>query len=196
MRPQIILYHSVLGIRNSEKKMADLMRKLGFEVSVPDLYGGQIFDHYEEALVLFNEMGVAGLVEQAQKALGDTTGPVIFAGFSNGGALAEVMALQYPQTVGCLLFHAALPITEIGATEWPKDVPVQVHYADGDPWREDSYVEEFLKQVTASGSQAEFFEYHSHSHLFTDNTLPDEYSKSETDKLYEHVTQFLQQFIN
>lgn len=175
--------------------MANLMRGLGFEVTVPDLYDGKVFDNYEEALVLFEEMGVTGLIEQAQKSLSDTEGPIIFAGFSNGGALAEVMALQYPNTVGCLLFHAALPITEIGATEWPKNLPVQIHYADKDPWREEDYVVAFLKQVNASGSPAQFFEYSSNGHLFTDSTLPDEYSEEETTKLYQNVSLFLGEFV-
>lgn len=194
MRPKIVLYHSVLGIRQGEKNMADLMRRLGFEVEVPDLYGGKVFDNYEEALKLFEEMGVEGLVEQAQKALAGTEGPVIFTGFSNGGALAEVMTLQSPRSVGCLLFHAALPIQEISASEWPKEVPVQVHYADEDPWREEGYAEEFIEQVKASGAKAAFYEYHSKGHLFTDNTLPEEYSESETAKLYQHVSEFLEQF--
>lgn len=195
MRPKIVVYHSVLGIRQGEKSMANLMRRLGFEVEVPDLYGGKVFDNYDDALKLFEEMGVEGLVEQAQKALTGTKGPVIFAGFSNGGALAEVMALHYPETVGCLLFHAALPIDAIGASEWPKNVPVQVHYADEDPWREEGYVEKFLEQVQASGSKAEFFEYHSKGHLFTDSSLTDEYTGSETKRLYQHTSRYLENFI-
>lgn len=194
LQPSIVLFHSVLGIRQGEINMANLMRSLGFEVTVPDLYNGKVFDNYEEALVLFEEMGVSGLIELAQKSLLETEGPIIFAGFSNGGALAEVMALQYPHVVGCILFHAALPITEIGATVWPKNLPVQIHYADKDPWRDESYVEKFLKQVNASGSPAHFFEYSSNGHLFTDSTLPDEYNEEETKKVYHHVTQFLKEF--
>nr|WP_277630468.1 dienelactone hydrolase family protein [Atopococcus tabaci] len=194
MTPKIIVYHSVLGIRQGEKNLAERMRKLGFEVIVQDLYEGKVFDDYESGLALFEEMGVMGLVAQAQKGLEGMEGPVIFSGFSNGGALAEVMTLQYPQTVGCLLFHAALPVEEIGAAEWPKEVPVQVHYADKDPWREEEYVEKFLEQVAASGSPVTFHEYHTKGHLFTDPTLPDEYNEKAAEELYRHVTQFLNSF--
>lgn len=85
MTPKIIVYHSVLGIRQGEKNLAERMRKLGFEVIVQDLYEGKVFDDYESGLALFEEMGVMGLVAQAQKGLEGMEGPVIFSGFSNGG---------------------------------------------------------------------------------------------------------------
>lgn len=195
MQPKIVVYHSVLGIRQGEENMAERMRKLGFEVSILDLYDGKVFETYDKALILFEAIGIPGLIEQALKALEGTNGPIIFAGFSNGGALAEVMTIEYPHTVGCLLFHAALPIQEIGATKWPENVPVQVHYADEDPWRENDYVEKFLKQVELSGSKAELFEYQSKGHLFSDTTLPDEYNEVETKKLYSHVENFLNPYI-
>lgn len=194
MKPKIVVYHSVLGVRQGERHMAALLERLGFAVQVPDLYDGKVFNHYDEAIQFFEEMGVAGLIERAKKALEGENGPFIFTGFSNGGALAEVMALQYPETVGCILFHAALPITEIGAAEWPRQVPVQLHYADEDPWREEEYVKKFLQQVEASGAAIQFCEYQSTGHLFSDNTLPDEYSKEETEKMYRNVIDFLEQY--
>jgi dienelactone hydrolase len=59
---------------------------------------------------------------------------------------------------------------------WPAGVPVQVHYTKDDPFREEqALLDRFEASVRASGSAYEFHEYPGAGHLFTDQTLPNEY---------------------
>ncbi len=87
--------------------------------------------------------------------------------------------------------HAALPIKELGIETRPADVPVQVHYAKTDPWKDEEGVTQLEHDIVQSGASYEYFEYPIEGHLFTDADLP-EYHDVSTNILFERVNQFLQ----
>ena len=68
---------------------------------------------------------------------------------------------------------------------------MQLHYAEADPFRDDAWVEATLADIRRSGARVEFHEYAASGHLFTDESLPDEYDPEACELLWKHVDDFL-----
>lgn len=201
MKPFVMIYHSILGIRGSEKNLADLIRKEGFDVEIPDFYEGKVFDDYDMAMKHLSTFGEDGLEQKAwtmfeenRKKNGNR--PVIFIGFSNGCNIAEQMSLKYPETVGTVLFHGGLPTKMFGFEEWPSRLPVQIYYTKKDPWRleDQEFLQEYLDQLEKSATKTNFYDYEGDGHLFTDPELPEEYNEEASRDAYKHIQEFLSRY--
>jgi dienelactone hydrolase len=171
---EIVLFHSVLGLRPAVHATADRFRAAGHVVHTPDLYDGEVFDSYEPAFAFVEERGgVPWLVQRTTELAADLPTDVVHAGFSNGGASAVLLATGQPGSRGALLLHSALPPQLLGHT-WPAGLPAQVHYAELDPFRRPEWIAQFTEAVQAAGADLEFFDYSGvRGHLFTDPDLPD-----------------------
>lgn len=187
----VILFHSVYGLRQGVLDAAAFLRNHGHSVITPDLYHGRVFDDIGKAQRFMEEIGIRGMIERTMTAAADLPSDVVYAGFSNGGASAGLLAGTRPGARGCLLFHAALPLQMLGIPAWPRTVPVQVHYARSDPWRNQQWVDQFAADIRASGAAYEFFEYPVAGHLFTDPGLP-EYDPASAMLLHERALSFVQ----
>ena len=201
MKPVVVIYHSVLGIRGSEQKLAEVIRNEGFDVIIPDLYDGVSFSDYESGMKYLASFGEDGLEKKAlalfeayQKNNGKR--PVIFSGFSNGSTIAEWLSLRIAETVGTVLFHGGLPVRMYGYEAWPSRLPIQIYYMKQDPWRleDEEYIQEFLEQIKLSGAKVDFFEYEGVGHLFTDPELIEEYHEQATKDAYKNVVNFLTRY--
>ncbi len=190
--PQIVLFHSVLGVRPAVRQLGDRLCEDGYTVHVPDLYDGATFDDYETAMRFVEEHGgFAMLMERTMTVATDIPTDAVYAGFSNGGGSAMLLALARPGARGAIMYHAGMPVKYLGFERWPSTVPVQVHYTVGDPFREAEAVDGFEADVLASGAPYEFFEYEGSGHLFTDSELPAEYDAAATELLVERTRAFL-----
>lgn len=188
---ELVLFHSALGLRPAVLEWADRLRAAGYIVHTPDLYGGPVFDTVEEGLQAMEALGgIEGLIERSHAAVADLPDDLVYAGFSNGGGSAELLALTRPGARGAILMHAALPVEAFGADAWPAGVPVQVHYAEGDPYREPEAVESLRRAVEAAGARCEVWDYPGHGHLFADPRLPDHHPEA-AERMFERVRDFL-----
>src|SRR5215216_1680182 len=136
---EIVLFHSALGLRPGVTAAAYRLRAAGHTVHVPDYYDGEVFDDLDEGLRKCDALGYAEIVRRAREAVAELPAGLIFAGFSLGAVPAELLAASRPGARGALLIHSAIPVEalgEFGVERWPEGVPVQVHYADDDPWVE------------------------------------------------------------
>ncbi|MDO5061227.1 MAG: dienelactone hydrolase family protein [Actinomycetaceae bacterium] len=201
MKPLVVIYHSVLGIRGSERNLAEVIRKAGFEVVIPDLYEGKVFADYESAMKHLGTFGEDGLEHKAltifledQKTNG--TRPVIFAGFSNGCNLAQWMSLKTAETIGTILFHGGFPTRMFGFSQWSPKIPVQIYYSKEDPWRleDQEFLQEYLEQLKESGTKVDFYDYPGTGHLFTDPELSNEYNEVATQDAYQRIQEFLMNY--
>ena len=197
---EIVLFHSVLGVRQGVTDAADRLRAAGHTVHVPNLYEeGVVFDDYEEASAYVESIGsYAELLKRTRAAVAYLPSDLVYAGFSNGGASAEYLAATRPGAKAALLFSAALPLDmllEIDGNEsqpWPPNVPVQVHYTVDDPFRDEQWMlDQFRQTVEASGSRFKFYEYAGDGHLFTDASLSQEYDADAAEQLWTRVFAFL-----
>lgn len=186
----VIVFHSVLGIRRGILDFCQEMEHQGHHVHCVDLYDGKSFDDMKEAFDHFLSIGIPEMMERTFKYTQALPGEAVYVGFSNGGASAMLLAGTKPGAKGCLLMHAALPINELGIEKWPAEVPVEVHYAKTDPWKEDEGIAQLKKDIEQSGAFFKFYEYPTEGHLFTDAELP-EYNEASTGLLFQRVNQFL-----
>lgn len=81
------------------------------------------------------ELGFDKLLERAVAAVEKLLHTLVYAGFSNGGACAELLAATRPGARGAILMHAPLMVRDLGWKVWPSNVHTQVHFADKDPIR-------------------------------------------------------------
>jgi len=169
---------------------AEELRKVGHVVTVPDLYNGEVFTDYGAGNGKWFSMGIPAMLQQAQAATKELEGDLIFAGFSNGAAVAEFLAATHPKAKGTLLMHGALPLEMLQIPAWSARVPVQLHYNEKDPFRNPDNDIVLEKAVKTSGAMFEEFLYKGDTHLFTDPDLPD-YNEASAKLLLERVLEFV-----
>ncbi|WP_426563171.1 dienelactone hydrolase family protein [Angustibacter sp. McL0619] len=187
---QIVLFHSVLGVRPGVLDAAERLRADGHDVLVPDLYDGKVFDDYDPAMAFQDELGDE-LWGRALQAVADLPDGFVTAGFSAGGGRAVFVATRRPVS-GVLLFAEATLVEWFGDdVRWPQGVPAQVHFTLGDPWREQPVVEQFVKDVQASGGRVDVYDYPGEGHLFTDPSLPKEYDAESAELAWSRALAFL-----
>jgi dienelactone hydrolase len=186
----IVLFHSALGLRPGVHHFAEELRQAGHTVATPDLYGGEVFDNYETGNGKWFAIGIPALLQLAQAACAELDNALVFAGFSNGAAVAEFLAATLPKAEGALLMHGALPLEVLQIPAWSAKVPVQLHYNAQDPFRNPANDTALEKQVKASGAPFEEFLYDGNTHLFTDLDLPD-YNEASSELLMERALKFL-----
>ncbi|MEX2236209.1 MAG: dienelactone hydrolase family protein [Dehalococcoidia bacterium] len=88
-----------------------------------------------------------------------------------------------------LLWFAEL--TGQPAAPWPATVPVQVHYSERDPYREEEWIKKFERSVKEGGASYTFYEYPGEGHLFADEGLSAEYDPESAELMWSRVVSFL-----
>ncbi len=187
----VALFHSVLGVRAGVYDAAARLEAAGHTVTVVDQYDGVAFDDYSEAGRHAAALGYPALMQRALEAVTELPSEAVYAGFSNGGGMAEFVAANRPGTLGVLMLSGALDPAQLGVQHWPAGVPAQIHYALDDPFRNDAGIDATRRVVEAAGGKVEaFLDYPGTGHLFTDPELP-EYDPTATKLLWQRVLQFL-----
>lgn len=185
----IVLFPSVLGVRQGVRDAADLLREDGHHVLVVDLYDGRVFDDYDDAAKFEESIGYPELMRRAVEAVKEVPDGFLTAGFSNGAAMAEHVATQR-KVNGVLMFSGALDISMLGAGSWPAGVNAQIHCALDDPFRDQAGIDALIEQVRTAGAAIEVFDYPGTGHLFTDQSMVSEYDEYATDLLWSRVLPF------
>lgn len=185
----IVLFHSVLGVRPGVSEAADRLRTEGHDVVVVDQYDGRVFDDYDEASEFAGSIGYPTLMGLAEQAVSDLPDGFVAAGFSNGGGMAEFVATRRPVR-GVLMLSGALDLAMIGVEAWPHGVPAQVHYTIDDPFRSQAGIDAVAAQVNEAGASIEIFDYPGAGHLFTDPSLPNEFDADAAELLWSRVLPF------
>jgi dienelactone hydrolase len=122
----VAVFHSVLGVRQGVRDAARRLTDAGHEVLVVDQYVGRVFDDYQGADTFVQGVGYPELMSRALEAVAKLADGFMCHGFSNGGGMAEHVAVERVVS-GAILVSAALPVEMAGADSWPLGVPVQMH---------------------------------------------------------------------
>ncbi len=187
----IALFHSVLGLRPGMRDAAERLEAAGHTVHLVDQYAGLVFDDYETASrYAEEERGYPSLMQAALEGVAGIEGPLVVAGFSNGGGMAEFVAANRPAVVGVLMLSGALPPAMIGAT-WPAGVPAQIHYTESDPFRSQEGIDAVVAAVRDADGEVESFDYPGRGHLFADPSKVDEFQPDEAELMWSRVMEFL-----
>src|SRR6267154_2618987 len=187
---EIVLFHSAYGLRPAVLQWAERLREAGHTVHAPDLYDGEVFSDRMDAVRKIQELGFDGLLTRVAEAIRGLRSDLFYAGFSNGGACAELLAATRPGARGAILMHAPLPIRDLGWKSWPSSVPVQVHFADRDPLRDQRVIDALAGRVRSSGAVFEQYDYSVPGHLFADPDMP-AYNAEAADLMFRSVLEFL-----
>jgi dienelactone hydrolase len=190
MNRTVALFHSVLGARAGIGEAADRLRDAGHDVIVVDQYEGRTFHDYDEANRFVEEIGFPTLMQRALDAVAQLDDGFAVMGFSNGGGMATYVALNR-RVSRVALCSGALPLDRIGTKNWPAGVPAQLHYAIDDPFKTAGSVESVMESVNRAGAAAEYIQYPTSGHLFTDRSLPQEFDEQSAAVMWDHVTRFL-----
>ncbi|WP_346620094.1 dienelactone hydrolase family protein [Blastococcus montanus] len=185
----IALFHSVLGVRPGITAAAERLRSAGHDVLVVDQYDGLVFDDYETAGAHAGKIGYPVLMSAALDAVAGLPEGFVAAGFSNGAGMAEFVATQR-RCAGLLLFSGALPLQMLGVDRWPQGLPAQLHYTEGDPFRQQEWIDSVVADARRAGAGIEVHDHPGTGHLFTDPSLPAEYDAAATEVLWERALDF------
>jgi dienelactone hydrolase len=191
---EVVMFHSVLGLRPGVLGAADRLRAAGHTVHTPDLFEGEVFGDLDDGMRKEETLGFREIARRTGEAVAGLPAGVVFAGFSMGVAYAQRLTASRPG-LGAVLMHGAKPVETLteyfGVERWPEGVPVQVHYAVDDPWVEAEQEVGPLGDAVR-GAEAEFEEYvyPGSGHLFADPDLPD-YDRASAEAMWERVIAFL-----
>ncbi|MBV8915600.1 MAG: alpha/beta fold hydrolase, partial [Acetobacteraceae bacterium] len=171
---------------------AERLRAAGHTVHVPDRYEGHAaFDTYEDAMAFAHAIGYPEMLRRAEAAVAGLPSDLVFVGWSAGGAVAEHLALNRRATRGVVLISAAAKLSWFGASAWPNRVPVQIHYATNDEFREEDELQGFMTAVRNSGAALTLHEYRLRGHLFDDPSQVDEYNEAAAEVMWTRVLDFV-----
>jgi dienelactone hydrolase len=181
---EVVVFHSVLGLRPGVLGAADRMRAAGHTVHTPDLFEGEVFDDIDDGMRKEESLGYREIARRTEEAVTGLPAGLVFAGFSMGISYAEWLTASRPGALGAVLMHGAVPVEALteyfGVERWPEGVPVQVHYAVDDPWVEaEQEVVPLGEDVRGAGAEFEEYVYPGSAHLFADPDLA-EYDRASS----------------
>ena len=186
---EVLLFHHAQGLTPGVVAFADALRDAGHTVHTPDLFEGRTFASIEEGMNFVREFGFGAMIERGSGAAEGLPAELVYAGFSLGVLPAQMLAQTRPGARGALLFYACVPVSEFGPA-WPKDVPVQVHGMDADPFFVGEGDIDAARALIAEADAGELFLYPGDQHYFADSSLPS-YDPAATALLTERVIDFL-----
>ncbi|MEW9551144.1 dienelactone hydrolase family protein [Nonomuraea sp. NPDC050783] len=167
---QIVLFHSMLGLRPAERRAAERLRASGHDVVTPDLFDGRTASTIEEGFVLKDEqIGWPTIEQRAREAVRSLPADTVLAGISMGGGVVHTLLPSRPDTAGVLLLHG---VAEIRTTA-RAGLPIQLHISDADPFAPRATVASWQDGATRAGADLEVFSYPKVGHYFTDPDLAD-----------------------
>ena len=186
----IVLFHSALGLRPAVRRFADQLRSAGHVVHTPDFFDGDVFDNLNDGVARRDAIGIPALIGRAQESVAHLPKEVVYAGFSMGSSSAQYLAATRSGARGAILMHGALPLAMMGVGKWPA-VPVQIHYAVGDPWVEAAQVRALSEAIREAGQSCAVHSYAGSGHLFADEDA-NEYDRASATSMLDRVLRFLE----
>jgi dienelactone hydrolase len=192
---EVVLFHSVLGLRSGVKAAAERLRAAEHSVHTPEFYDGEVFDDLHEGMCKEEALGYQEIARRVRESVGGLPEELVYCGFSLGAVHAEVLAASRPGALGAVLMAGAVPVEALGEffgiDRWPEGVAVQVHYAADDPWVDaEEEVVPLGEDVRGAGAAFEAHSYPCSGHLFFEQDLP-EYDCASSDAMWRRVLAFL-----
>jgi dienelactone hydrolase len=86
---EVVLFHSVLGLRPGVIAAADRLRTAGHTVHTPDLFDGEVFEELDDGMRKEEALDYREITRRAREAVGGLPEELVYAGFSMGATHAE-----------------------------------------------------------------------------------------------------------
>lgn len=181
----IALFHSVLGLRQSELLAAERLRRAGHEVVTPDLFRGEKGATLDQGFQLLDKVGWQVVVDRARRALRDMPDNTVLVGVSMGvGVVADVWPERTAAAVVLLHATADLPPSIRPGTR------VQLHAAEPDDFAPPQHVAALRQAALERDVDLEIFRYPGVGHFYTDGELLD-HDPAAAELTWRRVLDFL-----
>jgi dienelactone hydrolase len=165
----VLLFHSIYGLRPAEHGWAERMRAAGHRVALPDLYRGATAETVDEGAAIRDRVGWEAMLAAARAAAAPLPPEAVLAGVSMGAQVAGEIWRGRPEAAGVLLLHGPC---DIPARPRPA-LPVQAHLAEPEPFDDEDFLAGWAADMRAAGLAFELHRYPGAGHYFTDPALPD-----------------------
>jgi len=195
MTAGLILLHAWWGLNDDVRKRAEILRKEGYTVVTPDLFGGRVAKTIDEAKALTkgeqdNEETLTRMVDEAVSALGQKVERIAIVAWSFGVWYAWKMGISRAEKVRALvLFYGIGPNEPDAPTN-----PVLAHYAEHDEFEDLNFARQVEKEMKAAGRDVRVELYPGTKHWFDEPSRP-EYDKAASDLAWDRTRAFLQRHL-
>lgn len=193
--PGVLVLHSWWGLNAFFRELCDRLAAAGFVAVAPDLWGGAVATTVAEAEQLLQQRDAAATEQALADALahlaahpagsGAELGVI---GCSMGAAWAINLAGSHPQIKAVTLFYgigegdfAAMQAAFLG------------HFAEGDPWEEDEWVQQTENGLREAGREVQFHWYAGAGHWFFEADRDDAYNAEAAGLAWERTLAFLRE---
>lgn len=162
----VVLFHSILGHRQSEREIASSFEGDGHIVLLPDLFAGETANTYEDGFALKDAIGDDLVQARGLEALNGAPDTAVLSGVSFGAFLVGQLWGSRPKMQGALLFSGIAPWME----NPPSGLPVQAHIAQPDSFDEEAFFESWIRG--AGETSCDVYRYSNVDHYFLDRASP------------------------
>ena len=174
---------------------AERLRAEGYEVVMPDLFGGRVASTIDEAKALTkgeqeNEAKLTQMVDDAVRDLGQKIDRVGIVGWSFGVWYAWKMGIMRPDKVRALVLFYGIGPNEPHAPT----MPVLAHYAEHDEFEDIIFARQVEKEMTAAGHDVRVELYPGTKHWFDEPSRP-EFDKAASDLAWDRTRAFLEKHL-
>jgi len=191
MRPGVLVLHPWWGLNADVRASAERLRREGYQVETPDLFGGRVATTIEEAKALSGDadrtwQSSMAKVEDKFKKLGAQADPIAVLAWSMGVWYSWKLAQAHPDRIkGVVSYYG------YGEIEPDKSLPpVLGHFAENDEFEALDDVRAAEKAVKESGGVVQFHVYPGTKHWFDEPSRP-EYDKAASELAWHRTTAFL-----
>ena len=165
---EIVLFHSILGLRPAERAWAERLRAAGHAVTTPTSSPARPPESYDAGEALRDRVGWETMSAAPAPPWRRCRRRRCWSA-SRWGRRSPARLDERPETAGILLLH--------GPCEIPSDprpgLPVQAHLAEPEPFDDEGFIADWAEGMRAAGLDFELFRYPGAGHFSTDPTLPD-----------------------
>src|SRR5262245_9756418 len=89
---EVLLFHHVMGQTPGFFAFADELRGAGHTVHTPNLLDDRTFDTIDDGLAYVGQLGFGEVIGRGERAAGELTDELVYAGFSLGVVPAQKLA--------------------------------------------------------------------------------------------------------
>ena len=203
-RPGVLIVHQWKGLGDYEKKRAEMLARLGYNVLAVDIYGkgvrptnpkdaGALAGKYKSDRKLLRERVQAGLDELKKNSMTDSK-KIAAIGYCFGGTTVLELARSGADIAGVVSFHGGLSSPTPGDAKNIKGKVLVLHGAD-DP-HVNPEVPDFQEEMRKAKVDWEFVAYGGAVHSFTDwnagndNSKGAAYNEKADKRSWEAMKQF------
>jgi carboxymethylenebutenolidase len=187
----LVLLHAWWGLNDDVRKRAESLRREGYTVVTPDLFGGRVASTIDEAKALTkgegdNETALTKMVDEAVRELGTKVDRIGIVAWSFGNWYAWKAAKTHRDRVKALVLFYGIALDDPAAPV----PPVLSHYAELDEFEELEGTRKVEGDMKAAGNDVRLELYPGTKHWFDEPSWP-EYDKAASDLAWERSRVFL-----